>query len=95
MICGDKVAAFIRAQIGVDRTLAVEKFSEFISDNNLNSTQEEYLKTIISYVCENGDISPTILMNESPFSDFSWNDVFGENLIFVAKYVNEIHNVIA
>ena len=95
MICGDSVAAFIRAQIGVDRTIALEKFSEFLSDNVLNSTQEEYIKTIITYVCENGDISLPTLVNDTPFCDFNWLDVFGQNMICVRKYVEDFHSLIA
>ncbi len=95
MICGDCVAAFIRAQIGVDRKIALEKFSQFLSDNVLNSTQEEYIKTIITYVCENGDISLPTLVNDSPFCDFNWVDVFGQNMISVRKYVEDVHGLIA
>ena len=95
MICGDSVAAFIRAQIGVDRRIALEKFSEFLSDNVLNSTQEEYIKTIITYVCENGDISLPTLVNDTPFCDFDWIDVFGQNMISVRKYVEDFHRLIA
>ncbi|MBQ2243723.1 MAG: DEAD/DEAH box helicase family protein [Bacteroidales bacterium] len=95
MICGDSVAAFIRAQIGVDRRIALEKFSEFLSDNVLNSTQEEYIKTIITYVCENGDISLPTLVNDTPFCDFNWVDVFGQNMISVRKYVEDFHSLIA
>ena len=43
MICGDSVGAFIRAQIGVDRVVAVERFSKFLSGASLNTMQEEYL----------------------------------------------------
>jgi type I restriction enzyme R subunit len=31
MICGDSVGAFIRSQIGVDRHIAMERFSQFLS----------------------------------------------------------------
>lgn len=95
MICGDCVAAFIRSQIGVDRKIALEKFSEFLSDNILNTTQEEYIKTIISYVCENGDIQPKTLLEDTPFRDFDWVETFGQNLISVKKYVEDFHSLIA
>lgn len=54
MICGDFVAAFIRSIIGIDRAVALQMFTQFISNNDLNSQQEEYLKAIINYVSENG-----------------------------------------
>ncbi|MBO4924364.1 MAG: DEAD/DEAH box helicase family protein [Bacteroidales bacterium] len=95
MICGDSVAAFIRAQIGVDRVVAVNRFAEFLSGASLNTMQEEYLKTIITYVCENGDITPNTLTNDATFSDYDWYEVFGQNLILVRKYVDTFHELIA
>ena len=95
MICGDCVAAFIRAQIGVDRRIAIERFSQFLSDNILSSEQEEYIKTIITYVCENGDIRPQTLIEDAPFCEYDWVNTFGQNLISVKKYVENIHNLIA
>lgn len=95
MICGDSVGAFIRSQIGVDRHVAMERFSKFLSDTTLNSLQEEYIKSIITYVCQNGDITPNTLLEEEPFSSYEWIDTFGQNFIAVRNYVNEIHNLIA
>ena len=94
MICGDSVGAFIRAQIGVDRIVAVDRFSKFLSGVSLNTMQEEYLKTIITYVCENGDITAGTLVNVSPFSEFDWYDIFGQHLVSVRDYVNNLHNII-
>lgn len=58
-------------------------------------TKEEYIKTIITYVCENGDISLPTLVNDSPFCDFNWVDVFGQNMISVRKFVEDVHGLIA
>lgn len=94
MLCGDSVAVFIRSIVGVDRNIAVQKFSDFLSDSTLNSEQEEYLKTIITYVCNNGDITPETIVNEPPFSDFEWIETFGQNFIYVRKYIDILHNSI-
>lgn len=94
MICGDYVAVFIRSIIGVDRGIAMIKFTDFISNANLNSQQEEYLKTIVNYVCENGDISRTTLINVSPFDNYDLVDTFGTNAICVGQYVDALHSVI-
>ena len=94
MICGDSVGAFIRSQIGIDRHVAMERFSQFLSDTTLNSLQEEYIKSIITYVCDNGDITPNTLMEEEPFAQYEWIDTFGKNFIAVRNYVNEIHNIV-
>ena len=92
MICGDSVGAFIRAQIGVDRVVAVERFSKFLSGASLNTMQEEYLKTIITYVCENGDITKEIVVNEAPFDEQL--SVFTPYMLPLAKYIDTIHGVI-
>ena len=94
MICGDSVGAFIRSQIGIDRHIAMERFSQFLSDTTLNSLQEEYIKSIITYVCDNGDITPNTLMEEEPFAQYEWIDTFGKNFIAVRNYVNEIHDIV-
>lgn len=95
MICGDSVGAFIRSQIGVDRHHAMEEFSQFLSGTNLNSLQEEYIKTIITYVCQNGDITLENLVNTEPFSEYEWIDTFGQHFVAVRNFVNRIHQVIA
>ncbi len=93
MLCGDKVAVFIRSIIGVDRKIAKEKFSKFLSDNVLTALQEEFINQIIGYVCENGDITPmTIVTNES-FDGIV--GAFGVNMVNIRQYVEELHEVIA
>ena len=92
MPCGANVAIFIRSIIGVNRKDAVERFATFISGSQLNAEQEEFLMTIISYVCENGDITKEIVVNESPFDEKL--SVFSTYMLPLAKYIDNIHNVI-
>ncbi len=94
MICSDFVAAFIRSIIGIDRDVALRMFTQFISENDLNSQQEEYLKAIINYVCENGDIKANTLINDSPFCDYDVIDIWGEDMQFVNKYIERLHRAI-
>lgn len=92
MLFGGNVAAFIRSLIGVDRKEALNKFSEFLSDNELNAEQEEFLNTIVQYVCENGDITKEIVVNEAPFDERLV--LFTPYMIPLGKYIDNIHNVI-
>ena len=94
LLCGGNVAAFIRSQVGIDRKVAMEKFSQFLSINTLNTKQEEYMKSILTYVCENGDITTKIIVNKAPFTSFNWQREFGENAVNVVKYVNSLHDCI-
>ena len=92
MMCGSNVAAFIRSIIGIDRKKAVEQFSDFISNAELNSEQEDFLSTVINYVCENGDITREIVANESPFDERL--SIFTGYLPQLSNYINKIHTVI-
>lgn len=90
--CGNNVAIFIRSLVGVDRQNAVKRFSDFISGNELNAEQEDFLNTIISYVSENGDITKEIVVNEAPFDEKL--SVFTPYMLPLAKYVDTLHNVV-
>ena len=92
MLFGSNVAAFIRSLIGVDRKEAVRKFGDFIAGVQLNAEQEEFLMTVVSYVCENGDITKEIVVNEAPFDERL--AVFNAFMVPLAKYIDNIHNVI-
>ena len=91
-MCGDNVAVLIRSLIGVDRKVAMQRFGSFISGMELNSEQEEFWMTVISYVCENGDITKEIVVNEPPFDERL--DVFSAYMIPLARYIENIHNVV-
>ena len=92
MACGSNVAIFIRSMVGVDRKNAVRRFSEYISGNVLNAEQEDFLLTIIAYVCENGDITKETVVNEPPFDERL--AVFSSYMLPLAKYIDNIHAVI-
>ncbi len=92
MTCGSNVAIFIRSMVGVDRRNAVRRFSEYISGNELNAEQEDFLLTIIAYVCENGDITKETVVNEAPFDERL--SVFSTYMLPLAKYIDNIHAVI-
>ena len=92
MTCGSNVAIFIRSMVGVDRKNAVRRFSMFISGNELNAEQEDFLLTIIAYVCENGDITKETVVNEPPFDERL--SVFTPYMLPLAKYIDTIHTVI-
>lgn len=94
MMCGDSVAVFIRSIVGIDRKVAVRRFADFLSGHVLNSEQEEYLKTIIDYVCLNGDITLDDIIGKSPFDSFDWSETFGEYVGCVRDYVNVLHGSI-
>ena len=94
MLFGGNVAAFIRSLIGVDRQEALGMFSKFLTDSTLNAEQEDFLNTIVQYVCENGDITKEIVVNESPFDERLVIFASTPYMIPLGKYIDNIHNAI-
>lgn len=92
-MCGSNVAILIRSLIGVDRKEAMRRFGSFISNMELNSEQEEFLMTVISYVCENGDITKEIVVNEPPFDERL--GVFNAYMVPLSNYIDNIHNIVS
>jgi type I restriction enzyme R subunit len=92
---GTNIAAFIRTIIGIDQEEAMKKYRELAHNADLTRMQEEYLRTIIRYVCQNGDIRKEILVNQQPFNSINVAGLFGDKAISLVQYVNQIHQAIA
>ena len=90
----DNLAAFIRSIVGVEQEAINKKFGEFLSDNVMNSSQQEFVKAIIDYVRENGDIQVEDLIEKSPFANYDILELFGTNIRFITQIVNTMHNSI-
>lgn len=90
----DNLAAFIRSIVGIEQEAINEKFGEFISGNILNSQQQEFVKAIIDYVRENGDIETEDLLEKSPFDNYDILSLFGSQVPVVINIVNAMHNSI-
>lgn len=88
------IGGFIRKLQGVDRKKAVDIFTDFISTNQLTSEQEEYLESILNYVCQNGDIQVDVLLNESPFDDADEDSIFPGKFHKVGEFVTLLHKSI-
>lgn len=86
------VAAFIRSIIGVEQEAALEKYRKLIHGSELTRLQEEYLRTLIRYVSENGDIA-TVVLQQPPFNKFT--AVFKESPKSLIDYVKLMSEVIA
>lgn len=86
------VGAFIRSIIGIEQEAALEKYRELIHGSELSRMQEEYLRTLIRYVSENGDIA-TVDLQQPPFNKFT--TIFKESLNTLVNYVKLMSQVIA
>ena len=71
-----------------------EKFGGYLNGNLLNSQQQEFVWTIISYVRENGDVELSDLVNTEPFNNYDLNEIFGVNLPTIVSVVKKLHESI-
>ena len=88
------LAAFVRSLIGLSQEAVNVKFSEYLSGNLLNSQQQEFVRTIINYVRENGDIELADMVNTEPFNNYDLNEIFGVNLPAMIAVVRTLHDVV-
>lgn len=88
------LAAFIRSLIGLSQEAVNEKFGEFLTGNLLNSQQQEFIKTIINYVRENGDVDLTDMVNSEPFNNYDLIELFGERLNALKTVIALLHGCI-
>ena len=86
------LAAFVRSLIGLSQEAVNEKFGEYLSGNTFNSQQQEFIRTIINYVRENGDVELADMVNSEPFNNYDLNELFGVNLQAIVAIVNVLHN---
>ncbi len=90
----DNLAAFIRSIVGIEQDAINEKFGEFLSGNIFNSQQQEFVKSIIDYVRENGDIDVNDLIEKSPFDNYDIISMFGPQAQILRQIVDIMHNSI-
>lgn len=88
----DNLAAFVRSLIGLSQDAVNEKFGAYLSGNELNAQQQEFVRTIINYVRGNGDISLEDMVNTEPFINYDLNAIFGVKLQAIISVVNLLHN---
>lgn len=88
------LAAFVRSLIGLSQEVINRKFGEYLSGNTFNLQQQEFIKMIINYVQENGDIKKWDLVNSEPFNELNFNGIFGEYTPKVLDIVELLHSSI-
>ncbi len=90
----ENLAAFIRSLVGLKQEAVNEKFGQYLSGNRFNYQQQEFIKTIIAYVRENGDITKSELVNNEPFSNYDLNELFGMAIPTIVDIVKVLHESI-
>ncbi len=75
---GDKpLGHLVRKIVGVDRAAVNEAFSQFLSDEKLNTKQIRFVNLIIDYISANGNIEDRKELTKEPFKSVgSITDIF-------------------
>ncbi len=91
---GMSPAAFIRQLVGLDNKTINEMLAQWEHDYQFNSLQQEFIKEIVTFVRQNGDIVPIDLVNRDPFrTSFDPHD-FNEKTQALMGIVKMFHDVI-
>ncbi len=90
----ENLAAFIRSIVGIDQEAINKKFSRYLNSNILSSKQQEFVKSIINYVQQNGDITKQDLVDKSPFSDFDVVELFNDKIDALINVIDNLHETI-
>ena len=88
------LAGFVRSLVGLDQESINEKFGEYLTGTILNSNQQEFVKTVISYVRENGEITRNDLVNAYPFKFMQPVRLFGEKLPLLLNVITELEKLV-
>jgi len=90
----ENLAVFIRSIVGIEQEAINQKFAEYLNTNILSSKQQEFVKSIINYVQQNGDITKQDLVEKSPFSDFDVAGLFNDKIDVLLNVINNLHESI-
>ena len=85
------LAVFIRSIVGIEQVAINTKFNEYLNTNILSSKQQEFVRSIINYVRQNGDITGQDLIEKSPFSDFDVFKEFSDKIHILLKVIKNLH----
>ena len=83
--------AYVRKIVSLDVETVNKKLSEYFSMDSLTSEQQEFVRQIILYVRQNGDITPEEIQQNEPFSEMDIYEIFGENMEILATVIDVMH----
>jgi len=89
------LAAFVRLNVGLEQEAVNEKLSEFLSEELYNSRQQEFIRAIIRYASENGEVSLSEIMDvryKLTFKD--WDEFFEADSQVITRLINALSDPI-
>ncbi len=82
------LVGFVRSLVDIDEDAVQEKFGEFLSGGTLNQDQQEFVRAIIDYLRENGEVTADDLTNDEPFVNYDIGSLFADRIA-------QLHEIIA
>lgn len=87
------ITRLVRQIVGLNKQAANEAFSEFLSEERLNSNQIKFVQLIIDYVVKNGYLEKKVLQ-EDPFRALgSVSDLFHDNIDDAREIIGVIDTI--
>ena len=88
------LAGFVRSLVGLDQAAVNEKFGQYLTGTVFNSNQQEFVKMVINYVRENGEITRSDLVNSYPFRFLQPMQLFGDKMPILLNVIAELEKLI-
>ncbi|MDD6031086.1 MAG: DEAD/DEAH box helicase family protein, partial [Kiritimatiellae bacterium] len=88
------LSGFVRKLSLVDRDAINEKFGEFLMGTRLNARQQAFVKEVIEYLEENGEVTPDDLTNEEPFVNENIAELFADRMPELQEIVRRLREIL-
>lgn len=88
------LAGFVRSLVGLDQEAVNEKFGQYLTGSVFNSSQQEFVKMVINYVRENGEITRNDLVNSYPFRFLKPVQLFGDKMPLLLNVITELEKLL-
>ena len=88
------LAGFVRSLVGLDQAAVNEKFGRYLTGTVFTSRQQEFVKMIIDYVRENGEITRNDLVNSYPFKFLQPVQLFGNKMPVLLEVITEFESLL-
>ena len=84
---------FVRSLVDIDEDAVQEKFGEFLSGGMLNQDQQEFVREIIDYLRENGEVTADDLTNDEPFTNYDITNLFADRMPQLRDIVERLKSI--
>lgn len=91
---GKPMLAWLRSRTGISGEAINTKLGSLLDDKVLSSEQLAYMRQIISYANENGDVVTRDLQTVSPLCDVDIMALFGSNVRMIKQLIDGLHKPI-